>query len=307
MNAQKKAQQDKPENGSEIAGAPHQMPRAERPRAEQRPSADETAGNDMNIEAKASPTLADAEAEAFVAEAIDELVASHIPFLVAGTFAVSAYTGISRPTKDLDIFCKAGDYTRILAHFKAKGFEVEVEDDRWLGKVKRGRHFFDVIFSGSNGTMPIGDLWLDNARQMEMHGHPLRVIAPTELIWSKCFVQLRHRYDGADVVHVILKSHDQIDWERLLGHMEVHWEVLLIHLMNFRWIYPTERDKVPDWLMDELMDRLAAQRQLPPPQMKICRGRMFSRIDFDIDVKEWGFADVGGEGDLRETEEGTLP
>jgi hypothetical protein len=259
-----------------------------------------------DMEAKAAPTLASAEAEAFVLEALEELVASRIPYLLAGTFAVSAYTGISRPTKDLDIFCKAGDFNRILAHFKSKGYEIEVEDDRWLGKVIKGNLFFDVIFAGSNGTMPIGDQWFENARQVEMNGHKVRITAPTELIWSKCFVQLRHRYDGADVVHVILKAHDQIDWKRLLGHMEVHWEVLLIHLLNFRWIYPTERDKIPDWLMDELLDRLAAQRQLPLPQMKICRGRMFSRIDFDIDVKEWGFADVGGEGEMRQDQEGAL-
>jgi Uncharacterised nucleotidyltransferase len=258
------------------------------------------------IEAKAAPTLATAEAEAFVLEALEELVASRIPYLLAGTFAVSAYTGISRPTKDLDIFCKAGDFNRILAHFKSKGYEIEVEDDRWLGKVIKGDLFFDVIFAGSNGTMPIGDQWFEHARQIDMNGHKVRITAPTELIWSKCFVQLRHRYDGADVAHVILKAHDQIDWRRLLGHMEVHWEVLLIHLLNFRWIYPTERDKVPDWLMDELLDRLQAQRQLPLPQMKICRGRMFSRIDFEIDVKEWGFADVGGEGELRQDQEGAL-
>ncbi|MCJ8519638.1 nucleotidyltransferase family protein [Pseudorhizobium tarimense] len=255
------------------------------------------------MEAKASPTLVDAEAEAFVQEALDELAACGIPFLLAGTYAVSAYTGITRPTKDLDIFCRAGDYARILAHFKQRGYQIAVEDDRWLGKVIRGNHFFDVIFAGSNGTMPIGDAWFDNARQMPLNGHPVRIIAPTELIWSKCFVQLRHRYDGGDVVHVILRAHDQIDWQRLLNHMEVHWEVLLIHLLNFRWIYPTERDKVPDWLLDELLDRLQAQRQLPLPQMKICRGRMFSRVDFEIDVKEWGFADVGGEGELREREE----
>jgi hypothetical protein len=259
-----------------------------------------------HIEAKAAPTLATAEAEVFVLEALEELVASRIPYLLAGTFAVSAYTGISRPTKDLDIFCKAGDFNRILAHFKSKGYEIEVEDDRWLGKVIKGDLFFDVIFAGSNGTMPIGDQWFEHARQIDMDGHKVRITAPTELIWSKCFVQLRHRYDGADVAHVILKAHDQIDWRRLLGHMEVHWEVLLIHLLNFRWIYPTERDKVPDWLMDELLDRLQAQRQLPLPQMKICRGRMFSRIDFEIDVKEWGFADVGGEGELRQDQEGAL-
>ncbi len=252
------------------------------------------------MEVKAAPTLADPEAEDFVSEALEDLVACHIPFLLAGTFAISAYTGITRPTKDLDIFCKAGDYARILAHFKEKGYEIEVEDDRWLGKIKKGRHFCDVIFAASNGTMPISDSWFDNARQIEMNGHKVRIIAPTELIWSKCFVQLRHRYDGGDIVHMILRAHDQIDWDRLLNHMEVHWEVLLIHLLNFRWIYPTERDKVPDWLLDELLDRLKAQRELPLPQMKICRGRMFSRVDFEIDVKEWGFADVGGEGDLRD-------
>lgn len=265
----------------------------------------ERAARDMieampHMEAKAAPTLVNADAEAFVAESLEDLVNCGIPFLLAGTYAVSAYTGISRPTKDLDIFCRAGDYARILAHFKAKGYEIEVEDDRWLGKVIKGKYFFDVIFAGSNGTMPIGDGWFENARQIEMNGHQVRIIAPTELIWSKCFVQLRHRYDGGDVVHVILRAHDQIDWERLLNHMEVHWEVLLVHLLNFRWIYPTERDKVPDWLLDELLDRLKAQRELPLPQMKVCRGRMFSRVDFEIDVKEWGFADVGGEGELRE-------
>ena len=43
-----------------------------------------------------------------------ELSSLGLPFLLAGTYAVSAYTGITRPTKDLDIFCKAGDYPRIL-------------------------------------------------------------------------------------------------------------------------------------------------------------------------------------------------
>lgn len=251
------------------------------------------------MEARASPTLKHPESETFYRDALAELVRIDVPFLLAGTYAVSAYTGITRETKDLDIFCKAGDYPRILAHFKTLGYAVEIEDDRWLGKVFRGRHFFDVIFASSNGTMPVGDTWFENAREIEVFGSPVRIVAPTELLWSKCFVQLRHRYDGADVAHIILRAHEAIDWRRLLGYMEVHWEVLLVHLMNFRWIYPTERHHVPDWLLDELLERLAAQRTLPPPQMKVCRGRMYSRIDYEIDVKEWGFADVGGEGEWR--------
>lgn len=250
--------------------------------------------------AKAAPVLKNPEAEQFYREAVRELVESGIPFLLAGTYAVSAYTGISRETKDLDVFCKAGDYPRILAHFKGLGHAIEIEDDRWLGKVFKGRAFFDVIFASSNGTMPVGDAWFEHARVTEMFGSPVRIIAPTELVWSKCFVQNQHRHDGADVAHIILKVHDEIDWQRLLGYMEVHWEVLLCHLLNFRWIYPTERDAVPAWLLDELLDRLAKQRELPPPQMKVCRGRMFSRADYEIDVKQWGFADVGGEGEWRD-------
>ena len=251
------------------------------------------------IEAEAEPILKDPEAESFYADALAELAGLRIPFLLAGTYALAAYTGITRQTKDLDIFCKAGDYPRILAHFKSLGHAISIEDERWLGKVHRGRHFFDVIFASSNGTMPVTDAWFEHAREVELFGTKVRIVGPTELIWSKCFIQLRHRYDGADIAHTILKAHGEIDWQRLLAYMEVHWEVLLMHLLNFRWIYPSERDHIPRWLLDELLDRLSKQLELPPPDMKICRGRMFSRIDYEHDVKSWGFGDVGGDGEWR--------
>lgn len=251
------------------------------------------------MDALASPSPPSSAAQDFYAEALRELVRSAVPFLLSGTYAVAAYTGISRPTKDLDIFCKAGDLPRILGHFQALGYEVEIEDERWIGKVKRGEHFFDAIFASANGTMPVTDQWFEEAREVEVLGTRVRIVAPTELVWSKVFIQLHHRYDGADVAHLLLKQHENIEWRRLLGYMEAHWEVLLMHLLNFRWIYPSERDHIPRWLIDELLDRLRLQLELPPPQMKICRGRMFSRVDYAIDVREWGFADVGGDGEWR--------
>ncbi|TIP32555.1 MAG: hypothetical protein E5X90_09495, partial [Mesorhizobium sp.] len=196
--------------------------------------------------------------------------------------------------------CKAGDCARILEHFKNIGYAVEIRDDRWLGKVFEGKHFFDVIFASANGTMQVKDQWLEHARQVELLGSRVRIIGPTELIWSKCFIQDRGRHDGADIAHTILKAHDQIDWQRLLAYLDVHWEVLLMQVLNFRWIYPSERDRIPDWLLDELLGRLARQRQLPSPKMKICRGRLLSQVDYEIDVKEWGFAGVGGVGEMRD-------
>jgi hypothetical protein len=254
----------------------------------------------LTVDSKAEPISPSAEAEAFYARSLDELKKSELPFLIAGSHAVSAYTGIRRATKDLDVFVKAGDCPRVLSHFKTLGYGIDIEDERWIGKVFEGNDFLDVIFASANGTMPVTNEWFAHARETTLFGVPVLMLSPTELIWSKAFIQLRHRYDGADVIHVILKQHASIDWERLLHHMELHWEVLLMHLINFRWIYPSERDHVPAWLMDELLDRLKHQRELPPPDMKICRGRMFSRVDYAQAVKEWGFADVGGEGEPRD-------
>lgn len=235
------------------------------------------------------------EAESFYAESLRQLKASEIPFLVAGTYAISCYTGISRPTKDIDVFCRAGDYPRILNHFAALGYETEIEDERWLGKVRRGPLFFDVIFNSTTNMTPVNDQWFAEARPADVLGIEVLITPPTELIWSKAFVQHRNKYDGADVAHMILKQHGQINWKRLLSYMDQYWEVLLIHVLNFRFIYPTERELVPRWLLDELLGRLHERDKLPVAQTRICRGRLFSRTDYLIDVTEWGFVDVVGE------------
>ena len=78
------------------------------------------------IDAKAEPTLKHPESEAFYAEALRELNQLGLPFLLAGTYALSAYTGITRPTKDLDIFCKPSDAPKILSFFKDQRSEEVV-------------------------------------------------------------------------------------------------------------------------------------------------------------------------------------
>jgi hypothetical protein len=244
--------------------------------------------------------VAPAGAEAFYARALTALTAIGVPFLLAGTYALSAYTGIERPTKDLDIFTKPGDFPRVLAHFQSLGHAVEIEDERWIGKLRDGAHFIDVIFACAAGTMPVTDSWFADAPMLDLFGARVAVVPPTELLAAKSFIQLRHRFDGPDVMHLILRQHARLDWRRLLELMEQHWEVLLAHVLTFRWIYPTERDHVPDWLIDELLERLRLQRALPLPRMKVCRGRMLSHIDYLPDVQKWGFADIGGHGEQRE-------
>src|SRR5690606_7670501 len=100
------------------------------------------------------------EAPAFYAEAFRLRTVCGVAFLLSGTDAVTAYTGIRRPTKDLDVFCKPGHYPRILAFFQGRGYRTDVEDERWIAKVwKDDKHFFDVIFAMSNGTIAVSDSW----------------------------------------------------------------------------------------------------------------------------------------------------
>jgi hypothetical protein len=236
------------------------------------------------------------EAVDFYVESLKLLRQSGLPFLLSGTYALSCYTGITRPTKDLDIFCKPSDAPKILGFFKEQGFRIEIEDERWIGKVWKDDHFFDVIYNISTASIPITDEWFREVYEVEVYGTTVRITPPTEFILSKLFLQDRYRYDGADVAHVILKKHKEIDWQRLLSAMELYWEVLLIHVLNFRFIYPTERERIPVWLFEELLTRLHAQAQMPPAQMRICRGRLVSPRDYVVDIAEWGFADVVGKG-----------
>ena len=137
------------------------------------------------MRAAAEPTALSPEAESFYAEALRELSRLGLPFLLAGTYAVSAYTGITRVTKDLDIFCRPGDYPRILTHFKDLDHQIEIEDDRWIGKVYKNQLFFDVIFAAANGTMPVVDEWFKHAKQTAVFGVRVHIIGPTELVWSR--------------------------------------------------------------------------------------------------------------------------
>ncbi|MBY0432121.1 MAG: hypothetical protein K2Q10_13040 [Rhodospirillales bacterium] len=249
----------------------------------------------MTIHTETSAVAASPEAEAFYAESLRQLRQSSIPFLLGGTFAVCSYTGLNRPTKDLDVFCRAGDYPRILNHFQRLGCDSEVEDERWIAKVRKGDYFFDVIFNSTTAVTPINEHWFAEAHTTRVYGVEVQITPPTELVWSKVFVQDRTKYDGADIAHLILRQHPHIDWRRLLSYMDQYWEVLLIHILNFRFIYPTERECVPRWILDELLKRLEERANLPVAQMKVCRGRLYSRNDYQIDVSQWGYADVVGE------------
>src|SRR5438105_12496078 len=101
----------------------------------------------------------DSPAHVFYAEVLKILKDSKFTFMVAGGFAVNSYTGLRRPTKDIDIFVKAGDYPKILNKFTSLGFKTQVQDERWIAKIFKGKLYVDVIFGSSNLVALVTDDW----------------------------------------------------------------------------------------------------------------------------------------------------
>lgn len=234
----------------------------------------------------------EAWATAQYGRALSRLIESGARVLVGGAYAMRVYVGISRWTKDLDLFSPRSEVARVLAVLEEDGWKVELTDPVWLAKARLDGLLIDVLFNSGNGLHPVDESWFQRAPQAVLFGAPVRLVPVEEMILVKAYVQTRDRYDGADIHHLILKHGQRMDWKRLLDLLGAHWEVLLAHLVNFRFVYPSEHDAVPAWLWRDLLRRAQEQIECPPVADRVCRGTLFSRSEYEIDVREWGYRDA---------------
>jgi len=228
-------------------------------------------------------------AASFYIEAVRALQDTGIPFLVGGAFAFSHYSKVPRDTKDIDVFVRPDDCPRVLDAFSQRGYDTDMPFPHWLGKIQKGDHFMDVIFSSGNGVARVDDLWFDHAPKAEVLGHIVRVCPVEETIWSKAFIQERERFDGADVLHLLRETGPSLDWPRLLMRFGDYWRVLLSHLILFGFVYPDKRQNIPQWVMDELVRRLSVSR--PNLNNDTCYGTLLSREQFRYDVNHLKYRD----------------
>src|SRR4051812_40157642 len=168
---------------------------------------------------------------------------AEIPFLVGGAYAFGSYTGISRDTKDLDIFLKPKDVERAVNLLEKGGYRCERTFPHWLAKAHCGEYVVDLIYRAGNGLCEVDPSWLDRACEGQLLGIPVKLCAPEEILWMKAFVMERERYDGADIAHIIESCAEKIDWQHLVQRFGPDWRLLLSHLLLFGYIFPSERNR----------------------------------------------------------------
>ena len=214
-----------------------------------------------------------------------------IPFLIGGAYVVEAYAGVSRKTKDFDLYLRPQHVDLALDVLKRTGYKTKKTFPHWLAKAGRGRDHVDLIFRAGNGLCEVDDTWFERARGHKFLGLSVKLCAPEEMIWMKAYIMERERFDGADIAHILQSCAEKLDWAHLVRRFGPDWPVLLSHLVLFGYIYPSERDKIPAAIMDDLIGRLQNEKRTAGAD-RICRGTLLSRKQYLMDIHERGFRDA---------------
>jgi hypothetical protein len=228
----------------------------------------------------------------FYADAMRVLRKANIAFLVGGAYALARYTGVIRDTKDFDLFLRERDIEPAVMAFERAGYKAALTFPHWLAKVHHSDAFIDLIFRAGNGLCPVDDDWFAETTRTELLGVSVQLVPPERMIWQKCYIQERERFDGADVAHLVRSCGKALPWDRLITLFGPDWRVLYAHLVLFGFIYPAERDAIPRALMDELGHRLAKELAAPAVDERICYGTLLSRAQYLPDIDLWRYKDA---------------
>ena len=227
----------------------------------------------------------------FYLRALDILDDAKVPFVIGGAYALAYHAGVVRHTKDLDAFLKKEHVQSAMSAFARAGYRTEFTHPHWLAKAygdPEADAFIDLIYASGNGVSRVDDEWLANAVDGDLFGRPVKISPAEEIIWSKSFVQERHRFDGADINHLLLARAEQLDWRRLLRRFGPHYPVLLAHLTLFVYVFPCDKPRVPDWVFDTLFERL----RKAPLGDRVCRGTLLSWEQYLPDLREHDLVDA---------------
>ena len=227
----------------------------------------------------------------FHRRSVAALHTAEVPFLIGGAYMVEVCGGVSRSTKDFDLYVRPNHVKAALRALARAGYKTELTFPHWLAKAMYEGDIVDLIFRAGNGLCEVDDSWFERARDAELLGLPVKLCAPEEMIWMKAYIMERERFDGADIAHILRCCAAEIDWAHLVRRFGPDWRVLLSHLILFGYIYPGERARIPAAIMEDLIKKLRSEARTVGPD-RLCRGTLLSRQQYLVDVQKWGLRDA---------------
>jgi hypothetical protein len=179
-----------------------------------------------------------------------------LPFMLGGGFALAAYTGRWRNTKDIDFYVLPGQRRSFIDAITNAGFTDYYDqwayDRGWIYRGFRDGTIVDLIWSMANRRAEAQPSWFEHAREIVVRDEPLKLIAPEELLWCKMYVMQRDHSDWPDVLNLLYAVGPDMDWTRVLDNVREDLPVLRAILMIFGWLCPSRAAEFPQSLKRRL-------------------------------------------------------
>jgi hypothetical protein len=226
-------------------------------------------------------------------DAVCAVQAAGIPFMLGGGFALAAFTGRWRDTKDIDFYVHPHDRDAVVTALTEKGFSDFFNrlpyDRNWIYRSTRNNVIVDIIWSMANRRAQVDGIWFERARPVGLRDLELLVVPKEEFMWCKLYIMQRDHCDWTDLFNLVYASGRDLDWDHLLWRLGEDLPLLKGLLSVYSWLCPGEAAELPA----ELWERL--ELSAPPPGGESCRQ---DRIRF-LDSRCW-FAALRSPGEKLE-------
>ncbi len=197
--------------------------------------------------------------------AMDAIRSAEVPFMLGGGFALAAFTGRWRDTKDIDFYIRPGDRDKVVAALTKFGFKdyypVLAYDRKWIYRSVRADCIVDIIWSMANQRAQVDELWFERSGMVELRGQRLPVVPAEEFMWCKLYILQRDHCDWTDVFNLLYAAGDKLDWDHLLARVGEDLPLLRAVLLVYGWLCPKYVLKLPK--------RLWARVGIPPPTPQV--------------------------------------
>jgi hypothetical protein len=205
--------------------------------------------------------------------AIRAVQATGMPFMLGGGFALAAFTGRWRDTKDIDFYIRSEHRDVVTSALAQAGFEDYFRrlpyDRKWIYRSIRSNVIVDIIWSMANQRAQVDPVWFERAGSVSLRGEKLQVVPLEELIWCKLYILQRDHCDWTDILNLLYAVGSEIDWAHLLDRLEDDTPLLKGVLSVFGWLCPRGVLELPPSLWERLEMRPPPREPQPPSQDRI--------------------------------------
>ncbi len=188
--------------------------------------------------------------------AIETVRGAGVGFMLGGGFALAAFTGRWRDTKDIDFYIRPEDRDVTVAALTAAGFEDYYPrlsyDRKWIYRSIKSDVIVDIIWSMANQRAQVDDLWFERAEEVVLRSEPLLVVPMEEFMWCKLYIMQRDHCDWTDLFNLLYGAGPQIDWDHLMERLGPDVPLLKGLLTVYAWLCPGEVLKLPSHLWQQL-------------------------------------------------------